>query len=458
MADKLGLKSIISMGIGGVVGGGIFAALGVAAEMAGNAAFISYLLAGAVAMASGYSYVKMTEHFHEEGGSFTFLEHYLSNDNIAGMVGWILITGYIGTMAMYAYAFGSFSSHMLGLEQPIFRKILSAAVIALFLAINLAGKKALGESENLLVYFKVAVLTGFGLIASAIIISSPGRSFFAQGIFNHGFSNPIIAIGAIFVSFEGWQLLTYEYSDIKDIETLKKGVVATIAASTLIYVLISVVTTSLVSPEMIITHKETVLAFAAQDLFSNPLITKGATAVISLAALFSTASAINATLFGTARFSYKISTEKDLPQVFSFKNQQGIPTHSLIITGFATVLLALIGSLEAITTFASISFAIVFGVVNLICWRDREVDTMNWVPELGVLGIAAVLILEVYHLYTEQRHLLVFVSGIYLAVVLAEYLYFERNEIEKEIEQAEEEINNEEEKIEEEIEEVEDEL
>lgn len=446
------------MGIGGVVGGGIFAALGVAADMAGNAAFLSYLLAGTVALASGYSYVKLTEKLEEEGGSFTFLEHYVSNNNVAGTAGWILIAGYIGTMAMYAYAFGSFTGELLGLDQAIYRKIFSTGIIAFFLAVNLLGKKAIGESENLLVYFKVAVLGLFGLTASTLILTSPERAFFSGGILNHGIVSPIVAVGAIFVSFEGWQLLTYEYSDIESIEALKKGVLGTIIASTAIYVLIAAVTTSLVSPEMIIQHKETVLVFAAEKIFSNPLAVTVSGILISIAALFSTASAINATLFGTARLGYKMATETELPETFSFRNSKGIPTHSLGIIALLTGLLAFTGTLEAITVFASISFAIIFGIVNLICWKDSGTETRNWIPGLGVLGITAILLLELYHLITEQPHVMIFVAAIYLAVGISEFLYFEREKIEEEVEEAEQELSKEEEKIEDEVENLEDEL
>lgn len=460
MGEGLGLKEVVAMGVGGVVGGGIFAVLGVAAKISGNAAFLSYGLAGLIALASGYSYVKMTEHLEEEGGSFTFLEHYVSNNNIAGMVGWILIIGYIGTMAMYAYAFGSFTAKAIGIphHSPI-RGLISVGIILQFLLINFLGVKNAGVSEDILVYAKVAILLGFAGLGGYAVLSRPEFSFLAGRVFNKGLVSPIVGIGTIFVSFEGWQLLTYEYSDIEGgAEALKKGVIATILISTAIYILIALVTTSLVSTEMILQHKETVLAFAAGKIFSSTLFQAVAGGLVTLAALFSTASAINATLFGTARFSHRIARDGELPEVFSFKNKKGIPTKSLAIIAALTAAFTFLGSLEAIATFASVSFVMIFGVVNFVALKDRDLQLKTWIPVFGLLGTAAVLLLEIYHLITEKPHLLLFITSIYAFLLFLEFLYFEREEIEEEVKQVEEEVEDEEEKVKEEIEEIEEDL
>lgn len=454
MGEGLRLREVVAMGVGGVVGGGIFAVLGVAAKISGNAAFISYGLAGLIALASGYSYVRMTSHLHEDGGSFTFLEHYVSNKNIAGMVGWVLILGYIGTMAMYAYAFGSFTANLLGIPHgSILRGLISVAIIGQFVLINFLGVKNAGISEDLLVYIKMVILLGFGIIGGYSVLTRPEFTFFAKGIFNNGTLAPVVGIGTIFVSFEGWQLLTYEYSDIEGgAESLKKGVIATILISTVLYMLIAVVTTSLVSPEMIIEHKETVLAFATGKIFSNTLTAAVATGLVSLAALFSTASAINATLFGTARFSHKIATENELPEVFSFQNKKGVPSKSLIIIGVLTAFFTFLGSLEAITTFASISFVLIFGVVNYVSLKDSDLEIRKSIPFFGLIGTSAVFVLELYHLMESDLHLLGFIGSLYLGLFFLEFLYFERNEIEKEIEDIEEEAEKVEEEVEEDVE------
>ncbi|MDY6776450.1 MAG: APC family permease [Halobacteria archaeon] len=432
MGKELGLKEIVAMGLGGIIGGGIFAVLGVAARLAGNAAFLSYFVAGLIALASGYSYSKITAELEEEGGSFTFLEYYLSNTDIAGMVGWMLIVGYIGTMAMYAYAFGSFTSGLIGMESPLARGAISVGVIFLFVAVNLSGVEKSGSSEDILVYGKIAVLSLFILTGIWAVVTRPSLSFFQGGLFNKGVTSPITAIGAIFVSFEGFQLLTYEISETKGgIPTLKKGILYSVGISTLIYVLVSAVTTSLVSPEQIINHKETVLAFAASKVFENSLARTVFTWLVSVAAIFSTASAINATLFGTAKLADKIATDKKLPQIFSFRNCKGVPSRSLLIVGSLSALFTFIGTLEEITTFASVVFIGLFGVVNTIVVAKIDLSgAMKLIPAFGVLGAFSALVLLIWHLYTTKIHMLIFVAGIFSTIIVIELLYFEREEIE----------------------------
>lgn len=425
---KLGLKEVVAMGVGGIIGGGIFAVLGVAARLSGNAAFITYFLAGLIALASGYTYYRMTALVHEEGGSFTFLEHYVSNNNIAGMVGWILLIGYIGTMAMYAYAFGSFVAGLFGFAaSSIFRELFSAGIIAVFVAVNLLGAEETGESEDLLVYVKILILLLFGLTGVWGILNQPDLAFFPQGVFNQGYLSPIVSIGAIFVSFEGFQLLTYEYSEMEGgLETLKKGILFSIIISTLLYILTAAVTTSLVSPAQILQHKDTVLAFAASKIFTSSILNQISAFLVSIAAIFSTASAINATLFGTARFSYKMSSDKELPNVFSFRNKAGIPSKSLLIIGSLTALFTFIGSLEEITTFASIAFLAVFSVVNYLGFKECKRAPAKFISGFGMVGTVISFLLLLWHLYTSQPHVLVFVSLIFLVLGVFEFLYFER--------------------------------
>jgi amino acid transporter len=100
-------------------------------------------------MASGYSYAWLMAHFDDEGGSFAFIEHYTGNENVAGLVGWTLIVGDIGTMAVYAFAFGSFAADLLvGTSGTWLRGALSIGIIVTFTSVNLLGVRESGESQG----------------------------------------------------------------------------------------------------------------------------------------------------------------------------------------------------------------------------------------------------------------------------------------------------------------------
>ena len=96
--EKLGLKELVAMGVGGMVGGGIFSVLGLSVALAGHAAPIAFALGGIIALLTGFSYTKLGFSYHSDGGSFTYLERAFKHKNISGIGRWLLLTGYIGTL------------------------------------------------------------------------------------------------------------------------------------------------------------------------------------------------------------------------------------------------------------------------------------------------------------------------------------------------------------------------
>jgi amino acid transporter len=105
--DSLGLKELVAMGVGGMVGGGIFSVLGLSVSSAGHAAPFAFLIGGMIALMTGYSYARLGLAFRSDGGSFTYLEKASRHRNIAGAGGWLLLAGYVGTLALYSFTFGA---------------------------------------------------------------------------------------------------------------------------------------------------------------------------------------------------------------------------------------------------------------------------------------------------------------------------------------------------------------
>lgn len=146
MADSddgaLGLSGAVSIGLGGMIGGGVFSVLGLVATIAGAAAWAAFTAASLVSMCAGYSYIKLNEMSDSKGGSVAMFEEFLDNSTVAGMVGWTLLLGYIGEMAMYAYAFGSFAETLLGaktIADVSLRLFISVLAVAGFVGLNVLG-------------------------------------------------------------------------------------------------------------------------------------------------------------------------------------------------------------------------------------------------------------------------------------------------------------------------------
>ncbi len=430
---KLGLVEVVAMGVGGMVSGGIYAVLGVAMQQAGNAVPLSYLIAGVITLLTAYSYLKLTFYFGEHAGAFTFVEHLVDHPSIAAYTGWVLVVGYIGVMAMYAFAFGAYTltaaRAIVGIELPqILRPVISVVIVALLVGLNLSGVRETGLFEDIAVYIKIAILLSLAGLGIAFFQGDPT----AVDFFNQGHISPITGFAIIFVSYEGFQLLIYDYEEIADVErTLPIGMYLAIVIAILIYVSVSFMATLQLTPEQLIAHEETALAAAVSNI---PILGAAGFVLVILSAMKSTSSGINATLFGASRLAHKIATEGAIPRLFSFRNREGIPLYSLLLMGGLTATFAALGTLKQITEFGSVAFLIADAVTNFVNLRlADETGSNRLFPALGLIGTAVAIPIVLYHLYRTDIEILLWIVGIFLTLFLLEFLYLERSPFDPDI-------------------------
>ncbi len=438
------------MALGGMIGGGIYAVLGVVTKITGAATWFAFILAGVVAVCAGYSYNKLNELSGEQdgtasGGSVTFVQHFTGNSTLAGMVGWTLLFGYIGSMAMYAFAFGEFAVALSVVPESVggfpTRPVISVAAVAAFVGLNLLGARTTGSTENVLVVVKVAVLVAFGVAGVAyatVVSSSPVELGFSQ------FSSfsPIMAAAVSFVAFQGWQLLFYDQGSIEDpMDTIPKAVYISIPVSVAIYILVAVATFNL-APEALQSHPHTALIDAAGAVLGVVGLSGLAALIISGSALFSTGSAINATLFSTGYFAKGMIGNDMLPDRAGDSSAEGVPARTVVGLGVVTAAFSAYGSLGAITSFASLSFIVVFGAMSYLAVRQRDEDAVNpVVPAVGAVGALGFFPLMFYHLYRSEPGTFYAVLVLAVLVFAVELLYFERDVIESEIESVQEDVD-----------------
>ena len=116
--SKLGTFSTLSIGIGGMVGGGIFAVTGLTVEVTKGGAPVAFLIAGIVALLTSYSYLKLTLRFPGEGGTVAFLNQAFGGGVITGAANILLLLSYVVLLAVYAYAFGSYGAGLFPARNP----------------------------------------------------------------------------------------------------------------------------------------------------------------------------------------------------------------------------------------------------------------------------------------------------------------------------------------------------
>ncbi|MFA9415197.1 APC family permease [Natrinema sp. HArc-T2] len=356
---------------------------------------------------------------------------------MAGVVGWTLIVGYIGTIAMYAYAFGMYGQMLIGYEYvwglPI-RQFISVGIVAAFVGLNLLGAGSSAAVERYLVFIQAGIIAAFGLIG---LWFGAANYQLRLGFAELGL-NPIIAASVGFVSFEGWQLLFYDQEQFDDPNaTLAKGVFISIPIAAAIYILVGFVITTLLPEEVIAAQPEPALLYGALA------ISKWAMLAIGIAGLVSTASAINSTMFSEALFAKNLISDDILPDEMGDTDVDAAPTRTVLVIGTLTAAFTALGSLEAVVEFASLAFILVFGTMSALALTIRDADDVdvNPIPPLlGLVGSAAFFVMLTWYLYSQLPAVFWLVVVIAAVVFTVEALYFKRQRLSEGVRQVEKRV------------------
>ena len=404
-AGKLGFNATWSMAVGGMIGGGIFSTLGVVIAIAGAWAWLSFAAAGCIALCAGYSYVKLAEYYGEGGGAFTFLRKNHA-PQFAGSLSWVLIVGYVLTNAVYAFTFGQYLAHVVDLG-PWFARTAAIAIIALFVGLNLRGAGEAGGVEVFLVWFKLIVLVG--LAGWGLAAWNP--PLLSQGVPEAGIGAALFGAASVFMAYEGFQLLTYDYDDIvSPNQTLARAVLSAIVIVTGVYIVVALGTAMLIGADQVVEHKEIALAVAGREALGTAGLV-----IVTVAAAFSTGSAINSTLFATARLAHEVASNGELPAALDHTNRAGVPDRAVLGLGAFAAVLAVIGTLSVLVEAASLAFLFTFAVVcTLACARRTG---SRWVTGLGALLATAATVALIVRLARNEPLALAFL-GVLVALAM----------------------------------------
>ena len=351
----IGFWSAVSMGVGAMVGAGIFALLGEASAVAGSAVYVSFIVGGIVALCSAYSFGKLGATFPSSGGLIEYLSQSYGIGFFAGSMSIMLYICAIVSLSLVAKAFSNYAVTFLPVDAaPLWRHFFSTGIVVLFVLINLGGAKDVAVWERLIVAVKFVVLCGLsiaGIIFLNPILLSPDYYPPTSDIF--------YSLAVTFFAFEGFRVITNTAEDMPDpSKTLPKAMLAAVLFVMLLYVAISFSVFGNLPVDKVIAAKDFALAQAALPVFGNIGFT-----VVSITALIATASAINANLYAVTNVTYQLAKNGELPQVF------GVPiAHSregLVISGILVILLSLLFDLSEIAAIGSISILFVHAVTHI---------------------------------------------------------------------------------------------
>ena len=419
MNKGIGLKEAISIGIGGMVGGGIFAVLGLATTLAKGGTPISFLIAGLIALITSYSYVKLSLKYPDRGGTVKFVNQGFGIGVFSGGINNLLWFSYIIMLALYASAFGSYAPNLLQLtsDKVIDSHIYATAIVLIAAFINYYSIAVVGKIESYAVIIKLIILltfVGFGLYG---LFGNPHLEQLSPEHWESPFK--LLTAGmVIFVAYEGFELIANAAPDIKNPEkNIPRAYYWSVIFVIFLYIIIAAITVGSLAFSDIATAQDYVLAEAAK-----PMLGKLGFTVITVAALISTFSAINASLYGGSKVNFEIAEDDELPKQFTCL-LWGHPV-GLLVTTIATIILVNTLKLESISTAGSVGFLLIFSIVNFVGFKlSKETNSNKIIPIIGaVLCFLAMLALLVQH-YSVNKIDVFIALGIIAFSFATEYLY-----------------------------------
>lgn len=412
LSREMTLMDATLIGVGAMIGAGIFVLTGIAAGVAGPALILTFALNGVVALLTAMSYAELGSCYHDAGGGYLWVKEGLPKWN-GFLSGWMSWFAHAVACSLYALGFAAYFEHVLhefgatlphwGFFSP--QKILAAAVAILFAYINFRGAAETGKIGNIVTLAKIVILAifvGFGL--EVLLRRSDWQAAFTPFMPN-GWGGVFKAMGLTFIAFEGYEVISQCSEEVKNPRrNIPRAVFLSLIIVIPIYLLVAVTALGSVQPgdmtpwDYLAFHKETALVEVAKTFFV------GGGIMLLVGGLISTMSALNATVYSSSRVAFAMGRDRNFPTFFSKVHPKNFTPHwGILVSLVIIVLMAISLPIEDVASAADIMFLLLFLQVNIAMIRlrkkrpdlDRGFITPLF-PYLSIIGILLLLFLALY--------------------------------------------------------------
>ena len=351
---SFGLWSAVFLGIGSMVGAGIFVLLGEAGAIAGNLVWVSFIIGGIIALLSGYSLAKLSSSYPSRGGTVEYLVQCYGEGVFSGSISVLFYLSAMVAVAMVAKTFGTYLAVLIGFDISPWGNIFAIGILLLFMFINLAGSLIIAKSENIIVLIKLSIILIFTVIVFFNI--QPQLLVVDKSI---PILNVFSSIALTFFAYEGFRVITNTAEDLEDPQkNMIKAMVISISLVMLLYIAVTFAVFGNLSLLEIIKAQDYALAQAAKPSFGEVGFT-----IMAIAALISTSSSINANLYAITNFTYQMAINGELPK--AYKRNIWHSSEGLVISIAILIVFILFFKLSEIAAVGSISILFIHLLVHI---------------------------------------------------------------------------------------------
>ena len=393
----LGLKDAVGIGLGAIIGAGIFVVTGVAAGISGPAFLISLLLAGIVASFNALSSAQLAAVYPHSGGTYEY-GYRLLNPTLGFSAGWMFLMSKLAAGSVVAIGFGSYFYQLVPVGSPL---LLSLGAIIILTTANFFGIKKTGYLNLVIVTFTIfslLYLVVSGLPEVNISNFNPFAPFGLSGIAE--------ATALLFFAFTGYARIATLAEEVKDPEiTIPRAVIITIISAIILYLLVSFTAIGVLGAGAMAGSKSPL------QLVANSLSTPGVKIIITLGASTAMLGVLLSQILGISRMMLAMGRRKDLFPVFEQVHKKyQIPHFGIFITGILIAILTYFGNFEFILASAAFTILLYYSITNIAALKQPG-EEQRYGKAVPVLGLAGCLIMAISLDY------LVIISGISLLLI-----------------------------------------
>ena len=389
LAKDLGPLAALTIGVGTMIGAGIFVLPGEAAAAAGPAVALSFVAGGVIALFTAMSASELGTAMPKAGGSYYYVNHALGPlfGSIAGWGNWM---GLAFASAFYTLGFGSYLATFLPVPNVALGPFaLSAdqlgALLAgtFFVGVNYVGAKETGRLQNIIVVTLVGILTVFSVLGILQGDFSTLRPFFPAE--TGGASAVLPATALVFVSFLGFAKITTVAEEIKNPgRNLPLAVIGSVLIVTAMYGVIMVMLMGVINWD-VLGASETPVLDVAEIAFGRIGLAAAGVGLLTFAGLLATASSANASILASSRINFAMGRDELVsPWLNEIHERFTTPYRSIAITGSIIVAFIFIGDVKTLAKAGSVLHLIVYGLLNLALVVMRESDAPEYDPDFEV--------------------------------------------------------------------------
>ena len=393
----LGLKDAVGVGLGAIIGAGIFVVTGVAAGVAGPAFLIGLMIAGAVASFNGLSSAQLAAVYPQSGGTYEY-GYRLLNPAMGFSAGWMFLLSKLSAAGIVAIGFGSYFHQLVPAFSPM---VYSVAAIVLLTIANLLGIKKAGTVNVAivlitllsLVYF---VFSGLGSVERGNF--TPFTPFGTLGIAE--------ASAILFFAFTGYaRIATLAEEVVEPEKTIPRAVIITILTAIVLYAAVSFVAVGVIGAEGMAESRSPL------QMAAGKMTTPGIGLVVTLGAATAMLGVLLSQILGISRMLLAMGRRNDLPAFFEkIHPNTSVPHLGILFTSGVVLAITLLGSFEFVVRSATFTILLYYSITNLAAMKQPLTEQLysRAIPWLGLAGCLAMSVSLPWE---------VIVSGVILLVV-----------------------------------------